>query len=254
MNLQGYAFVIDKPAFINDLLSGANVLPQPSDSTPGRIIDATGIARAYIGKSDSDLLVACLQRKIQFPKVPVAKEFLHHVGVSWVIPLEDSSAHVGVASYTYDLRKMKETIDTLAEGGKTICGCQGHIRNTGLLLPLVRGRVWAVGEAGGIIDPLTALGIVPAMVSVKLLVEHWDDSAKYEAAVVKRYGWFKKTTNLIRTLRETNVFKIWDLDLTRKYADFIGFEPGVKVMHRHLVPTMLQLPSVLKLLRSVRRG
>jgi flavin-dependent dehydrogenase len=129
VKIQGHAFVIDKPALIKDLLSGAGVSPQAKiDTEPARIVDATGGARAYIGKYDQDVLIRCFQRKVEFPDVPVAKEFLHHVGVSWVIPLESGNAHVGTASHTYDLRKMKEINEVLAEGGKPTCGCQGYIR------------------------------------------------------------------------------------------------------------------------------
>ena len=53
-------FSIDKPAFIKDLLEGASVASNPSGVAVERIIDATGAARAYIGKYDADLLTPCL--------------------------------------------------------------------------------------------------------------------------------------------------------------------------------------------------
>src|SRR4030042_5807830 len=92
---------------------------------------------------------------------------------------------------------MKEVVEERAQGAKIICSCQGYIRGTGLILPLVRGNVWAVGEAGGIVEPISGAGIVPAIESAKLLLEHWDDPGGYEAAITKKYGWVHKKTGLI---------------------------------------------------------
>jgi flavin-dependent dehydrogenase len=55
---KGYVLSIDKPAFIRDLLEGAEVLPSPSNTGIERIIDATGNARAFIGPHSSPTLWA----------------------------------------------------------------------------------------------------------------------------------------------------------------------------------------------------
>ena len=255
LKFQGHAFVIDKPAFIKDLLSGASVLTEPRiDSEPERIIDATGVARAYIGKYDRDVLIHCFQSKVEFPNLPVAKELLHHVGVSWVIPLESSNAHVGTATHTYDLHKMKEINEKLAKGGRTICGCQGYIRGTGPILPLVHGNVWAVGEAGGIVDSLTALGIVPAMVSARLLVDNWDDAAEYQAAIIRKYGWLRQTAQIVNALVERNTLRIWSLSLLKNYTDFIGLQPRAGwLIHPNVIRSLIQFPALIKLYRGMKR-
>jgi flavin-dependent dehydrogenase len=248
-------FSIDKPAFIRDLLEGVEVASSPSGIAAERIIDATGIARAYIGEYDSDLLVPGLQRKVEFPHPPQARECLHHVGYSWVIPLEGNSAHVGIGSMTYDIDAMRKAVEELAEGAKTICSCQGYVRSTGPILPLVQGNIWAVGEAGGIAEPLSGAGMVPAMVSAKLLVEHWDDPEGYEAAILREYGWFRKTAAILYTWRNGGLLPIWDLGLWKKCAEFVGFKPNISyLIYRYLVLIVLQLPSVLQLLRSARRS
>jgi flavin-dependent dehydrogenase len=142
----------------------------------------------------------------------------------------------------------------LADGGRTICGCQGYIRATGPILPLVEGGVWAVGEAGGIVDPLTALGIVPAMVSARLLVDNWDDAAGYEAAVFKKYGWFKQTAQVVNTLLDRNTLRIWSPSLLRRYADFIGLRPRAGwLIHPNLFGSLMQFTSILGLYRSMKR-
>jgi flavin-dependent dehydrogenase len=239
--VKGHIFSIDKPAFIRDLLEGAAVNSRPSDMAVERIIDATGTARAYIGKYEHDLLHPCIQRKVEFPDQPVLAEYAHNVGYAWVIPLEGSNAHVGIGSNTYDAEAMKKVVDGLAQGTKTICACQGLIRGTGPILPLVRGNVWAVGEAGGIVDPLSGAGIIPAMVSAKLLVEHWDDLKGYEAAIMKKYGWFRKTAKLVEEWQDRgslNTRKL--LGLWKEYADLAGLDYSVLSLARiDLVRSML---------------
>ena len=234
-------FSIDNPAFIRDLLEGAVVNSRPSDMAVDRIIDATGTARAYIGKYEHDVLQPCIQRRVEFSEQPVLAEYTHNVGYAWVIPLESNNAHVGIGSNTYDSEAMKKVVDGLSQGSKAICACQGLIRGTGPILPLVRGNVWAVGEAGGIVDPLSGAGIIPAMVSAKLLVEHWDDPKGYEAAIMKKYGWFRKTAKLVEEWQERgslNTRKL--LGLWREYADLAGLDYKVLNLARiNLVRNML---------------
>jgi flavin-dependent dehydrogenase len=240
-NIKGHIFSIDKPAFIRDLLEGAAVNSRPSDMAVERIVDATGTARAYIGKYEHDKICPCIQKKVEFPHPPALAEYPHHVGYSWVIPLEGNSAHVGIGSNTYDSEAMKKVVESLAEGARTICGCKGFIRGTGPIIPLVRGKVWAVGEAGGIVDPLSGAGIIPALVSAKLLIDHWDDPRGYEAAIMRKYGWFRKTAKLVEEWRgkgALNTRKL--LGLWREYAELAGLDYSVLSLARiDLIRSML---------------
>jgi flavin-dependent dehydrogenase len=241
--IKGYIFSIDKPAFIRDLLEGTVVSSSPGDMTVEMIVDATGTARAYIGKYEHDVIYPCIQRKVEFPHLPALAEYPHNVGYSWVIPLEGSSAHVGIGSNTYDSEAMKKVVENLAEGSRTICGCKGFIRGTGPILPLVRGNVWAVGEAGGLVDPLSGAGIVPAMVSAKMLVEHWDDPKGYEAAIMKRYGWFRKSARLVEEWRNKGALNTRKLlGLWRQYAELAGLDYRVLSLARiDLARSMLRI-------------
>jgi flavin-dependent dehydrogenase len=239
--IKGYLFSIDKPAFIWDLLEGAIVNSRPSDMAVERIVDATGTERAYIGKYEHDVFCPCIQRKVEFPEQPVLAEYAHNIGYAWVIPLEGRNAHVGIGSSTYDSEAMKKVVDGLSQGAKTICACQGLIRGTGPILPLVQGNVWAVGEAGGMVEPLSGAGIVPAMVSAKLLVEHWDDPKGYEAAIIRKYGWFRKSAKLAEEWQDRgslNTRKL--LGLLKEYAELAGLDYSVLSLARiDLVRSML---------------
>lgn len=239
--IKGHLFSIDKPGFIRDLLKGAVVNSRPGDTAAERIIDATGTARAYIGEYEHDALCPCIQRKVEFPEQPVLAEYAHNAGYAWVIPLEGRNAHVGIGSKTYSTEDMKKVVDGLAQGTKTICACQGFIRGTGPILPLVRGNVWAVGEAGGMVEPISGAGIVPAMVSAKLLAEHWDDPKGYEAAVMKKYGWFSKSAKLVEEWQDKGALNTRKLlGLWREYTDLAGLDYSVLSLARiDLVRRML---------------
>lgn len=241
--IKGHIFSIDKPAFIRDLLEGAVVNSSPGDMAADRIIDATGIARAYIGKYEHDIVYSCIQKKVEFPHPPALAEYPHNVGYSWVIPLEGRSAHVGIGSKTYDSGDMKKVVESLSEDARTICACKGFIRGTGPILPLVQGNVWAIGEAAGLVEPLSGAGIVPAMVSAKLLVDYWDDPKGYEAAIVKRYGWFRKSAGLVEEWQvkgALNARKL--LGLWRQYAELAGLDYSVLSLARiNLVRSMLRI-------------
>jgi flavin-dependent dehydrogenase len=242
-NIKGHIFSIDKPAFIRDLLEGAAVNSRPSDMAVERIVDATGTARAYIGKYEHDKICPCIQKKVEFPHPPALAEYPHHVGYSWVIPLEGNSAHVGIGSNTYDSEAMKKVVEQLAEGARTICGCKGFIRGTGPIIPLVRGNIWAVGEAGGIVDPLSGAGIIPALVSAKLLIDHWDDPRGYEAAIMRKYGWFRKTAELVEEWRDRGALNTRKLlGLWREYAELAGLDYSVLSLARiDLIRSMLRI-------------
>ena len=73
-------------------------------------------------------------------------------------------------------------------GHKVICECRSSF-TTGLAKQMVHGKVWKVGEAAGIIDPITGSGILPAMLSALLLVKHWDNPRAYEKSVWQRFGY-----------------------------------------------------------------
>jgi len=261
LDVKGLMFSIDKPALIRDLLEGATIASSPGEMAADRIIDATGTERAYIGKYEKDVLFPCIQRKVEFTQPSELREYNHHVGYSWIFPLEGNCAHVGIGSTTYDTEQMKKVVEELAQGGKTLCSCRGYIRGTGLILPLVRGNVWAVGEAGGIVEPLSGAGIVPAIESAKLLVEHWDDPGGYEAAITKKYGWFRKTSGLVREWQDRGALNVRKLmGLWKECAELAGIEPGISnlvranLLRKNIARVVLQFSGVRELFKNAQQS
>ena len=105
------------------------------------------------------------------------------------------------------------------------------------------------------VDPISGAGIVPAMVSAKLLVEHWDDPKGYEAAIMKKYGWFRKAAKLVEEWQDKSALNTRKLlGLWREYADLAGLDYSVLSLARiDLVRSMLGVALRVPRLRR-RRG
>jgi flavin-dependent dehydrogenase len=162
--------MIDKPALLHDL-AGDNIMYSKCDmSEYNRIIDATGI------NADGKVRY-CHQQLIEgdFPLVVHVRFFPFYC--YWCFPM-DGKAHVGVLSGVIEK----------SEIFRPECECFPTFR-VGLSKELVKGKVWKVGEAAGIIDPITGSGILPAMLSAKMLAENWDDSEGYEREIQRTFGY-----------------------------------------------------------------
>ena len=84
----------DKPRFIKDLSQSSETrFATLNPSGYDRIIDATGVARAYLPPIQNDLLTNCIQFKVK-SYTNEAKVKINGVGYAWRFPLEDH-AHIG---------------------------------------------------------------------------------------------------------------------------------------------------------------
>jgi flavin-dependent dehydrogenase len=110
---------------------------------------------------------------------------------------------------------------------RAVCSCRGRIRGHGPVPPFVEGKVWGIGEAIGLVDPVTAAGIVPAMMSAKLLVDHWDYPADYEQAVMDRYSYMTKEASVLNHLMAGKSLSSGDLFFPKQALDTIGIKPSM---------------------------
>ena len=93
-------------------------------------------------------------------------------GYAWVFPKGDH-VNVGVGGWAREGPRLREHLDHLCREHEID---PGHVESTrGYRLPyrrrstvLARGRALAVGDAAGLVDPLTGDGIYEALVSAKL--------------------------------------------------------------------------------------
>ncbi len=169
-----------------------------------RVIDATGHDRAFLPPSRSESFWTvqrkCRGRFEEHLAFPFAR------GWAWVMPLGGGEAHVGAGA----IDGLEEAEEMLRKAGldrmETICACFSHIHRGGLREPFVDGKVWGLGEAIGLVDPLTGEGVIPAMISAKLLLENWDNPEHYERAIKETFGIFRQEVEMAEKLRQRRLF------------------------------------------------
>ena len=194
MRVKADVATIDKPAFIRKLVEGANISDGAPVHTFERIIDATG-KRTYLS-AGAERRVKTAQRKIK-ARLDAPLMNLRRDGWAWAIPLGEYT-HIGAGSVRTDPRTR---IDDLGlEGCEVLCQCQGDVSCGGFIEPFVQGNVWGLGESIGLVDPMTGEGIVPAMLSAKLMLDNWDNPLAYEESVKKTFSVMQKEAHFVKRL------------------------------------------------------
>jgi geranylgeranyl reductase family protein len=96
-------------------------------------------------------------------------------GYGWVFPKGDH-ANLGIGGWMQEGPRLREHLELLAAehgvDGSLLTGVRGHrlpMRELGA--PAARGRVLLVGDAAGLVDPLSGDGIYEAFVSARLASE-----------------------------------------------------------------------------------
>ncbi len=223
--------IIDKPAMLKDLIDGAELM-DPSNARLedfDRVIDATGSERAFLPKISATPIVSALQvrLKVKAPEAPTAV-FNPGGGYSWLFPIGSDEVHLGSLSpWGYDAAR-KELQSMMEKSGrsKAECSCRGEIRCHGPVAPFVEGKIWGLGEAIGLVDPVTGAGIVPAMVSAGLLLDNWDSPPAYEHAVLRRYSYMTKEASVLNNLAAGRPLSSSDLFFPKQALETIGLKPG----------------------------
>lgn len=240
-------FTFDKQRLISDLREGAQIRQgRPDFSKYDRIIDCTGVARAFLPPVGGDIVLPCVQYRVRSER-PLENEIrLRAIGYSWCFPLSPNEYHVGCGSLVMDPRKIIKELGWAGNGsspGEVLCGCSGSIRLTAPQhsQPFVArncGReVWGVGEAVGCVAPLAGDGIVPGMKSVQLLLQWWDQPIGYAKALLREFDWMKNERRVIdrlRTNKGPGLRDAWTLKKnSRRMAMKVGLREAFALM-RHL--------------------
>ncbi|QYZ78299.1 hypothetical protein E2N92_02055 [Methanofollis formosanus] len=194
---------IQKPALIADLREGAGVRTGPLDPAGyDRIVDATGTARAYLPPIGGDDLCRCVQFRVRGGKGEVLPAVRYvRGGYAWSFPLGSDERHVGCLSHLADPSGLIGKTGFL--DGERLCACRSRLRVTSpyRALPFVSGKVWGVGEAIGCTYPLVGDGIVPALVSARLLLDHFEDPAGYTRAVLDAFPAMQRERALLERMK-----------------------------------------------------
>ena len=238
LKIKADLMTFDKQRLLHDLLQDAKInYSKPDMSGYDRIIDSTGVARAALPPIADDLILPCIQVRVE-TAAPLDNQIkLGAVGYAWCFPLSEKEYHIGCGSLVADpLPIMKELgwLEGPFSPKNRLCGCAGRIRLTGPhnSQPFVSsgedGEVWGVGEAIGCVAPLAGDGIVPGMKSVQLLMKWWDDPAGYTQAVLKEFDWMKNERAVIDKLRNHKKLGLNDAWVLKKNSRRMGMQVGLK--------------------------
>jgi flavin-dependent dehydrogenase len=240
VRIPGELMTFDKPALIQDLLQGATVKKDPLDVTAyDRVIDATGIARSYLPPIDGDVLLPCVQRRIETSEPLENRIKLGGVGYAWIFPLSRYGYHIGCGSLAGDPKAYLASLGWVENRGrnpskKVLCACSGRVRLTGPYSsqPFVVGDsprgVWGVGESIGCVAPLAGDGVVPGMRSVQILLQHWNDPEAYTKSILNEFRWMEKERQVIDKLLTKGGLGIKDAWVLKKNSRRMGMRVGVK--------------------------
>ncbi len=231
---------VNKPRLVKDLRQGANIknsLPRVTEYD--RIIDATGVSRAFLPAIRDDVILPCVQWRIR-TSAPLENWIkLGGIGFAWSFPLSRNEYHVGCGSFLSDPDKIIKELGWVQSStsngrGKIICACTGQVRLTGphhsqpFVVEDGACRIWGVGEAIGCVAPLAGDGIVAGMRSVQILMEHWNDPEGYKKAVLKEFHWMKSERNVIDRLRMSRGLGMADAWVLRRNSRRMGMKVGLK--------------------------
>jgi flavin-dependent dehydrogenase len=240
VRITGELMTIDKPALIRDLMEGGSANLAPLNiGDYDRVIDATGLARTYLPPIQRDILLPCIQHRMQTEKPLENRIKLGGIGYAWCFPLGQHGYHFGCGSLAGHPKKLFKQLGWMGDGPsspetKTLCSCSGKVRLTGPhdALPVVadgpKDGTWGVGEAIGCVAPLAGDGIVPGMRSVRLLLENWDDPQGYTRAILKEFEWMQKERAVIDKLLQRSPLGIKDAWVLRKNSRRMGMRVGLK--------------------------
>jgi flavin-dependent dehydrogenase len=237
VRVKGEFMTFDKPTLIRDLLGDGEIV-EGSIRTEryDRIIDATGVTRAYLPPVKDDVLLPALQRRMETEEVLENRIKLQGGGYAWCFPLGKMGYHIGCGSLLGDPATNMEELGWMPKRSSNTrirCTCSGRLRLTGPHRSrpfFVDGSstIWGVGEAIGCVAPLAGDGIVPGMKSVRLLLEHWEDPEAYTAAVLKEFDWMDGERHVIDKLLGASPLGIKDAWVLRKNSKRMAMQVGLK--------------------------
>jgi len=228
----------DKPQFVKDLLKGAKInyallVPQRYD----RVIDATGLWRAFLPPLADDIQIPCTQFLVQAKKPLENRISFERIGYAWCFALTDGRYHVGCGSLTESPRVTLDRLGWLSstEELKILCSCSGAVRIASVhhaqpfVISAGAGEVWGVGEAIGCVSPLVGEGIIPGLESAEILLDHWDDAEGYTKAILSQFAWMKNERAVIDRLRSGKRLGIRDAWIIKKNSRRMGVRAGLNL-------------------------
>jgi len=238
---------IDKRMLIKDLLQDVVAShAQPSTTQYDRVIDATGVSRAFLPPIGDDFILPCVQFRVRSEGMLENQIKLGGIGYAWCFPLSGQEYHIGCGSLISEPRAVLKNLRWIKDDGARrtmVCACTGTIRLAGpqssqpFFVAGTDYEIWGVGEAIGCVAPLAGDGIIPGMRSAQILMEHWNDPSGYTNAILREFKWMEKERRVIDKLRNNQPFGLSDAWALKKNSRRMAMEVGLKeaaMLLRHL--------------------
>lgn len=204
----------------------------------GLIIDATGISRAYLGKSREDTQYYTLEYLTDSSE---HKDFYFYFfergrGYFWSFPM-GNKYHVGAGSLSVDdLTAVRKYIPVRITSRNIRMSPQfGSIQN---------GNVIGIGESIGTVSPVTGEGIIPSLRSAEILYEcikrygPEDAGNVYRHRIIKEFGYYYRLSRLVSNIqagRTLNLSNIIAIKYVKKTVNDFGIRLEVLPFIRHFV-------------------
>jgi len=225
--VKGDLYSVDKPKLLNALYPDVRY-DAPNMDNYDLVIDATGISRALMPPAQNDKQARNYQYRVRtgvkiHPSFDVIKG-----GYLWTIPLGENEAHVGGGSVELPDGQIRRLVRERVEeyGGEVVCSCHEPIRLSGLVLPLMKGKVVAVGESVGTVVPFGGAGIHPSIEAALILAKHIveRDLLGYRDSLWRRFGWLNGARGIIDNLPQLPLFS---LPLSYRALRYQGLRPSM---------------------------
>ncbi|MCE5296779.1 MAG: hypothetical protein LLG16_06725 [Euryarchaeota archaeon] len=245
MEIPSDLLTIDKPALINELIGDKEIKLGTVDLDEyDRVVDATGVSRAYLPPIGDDFIAECKQYRLKTDE-PLGFWFrTSSVGYEWCFPLGGGEFHMGFGNLKSDVRSYKPrfAMDEKKESARVRCRCHSTVRLTSPFFSqpfVMNGKIVGIGECIGAVAPLVADGNLYAMQTGEMLLENWDDLDGYSKKVLERFDWMRKERKGLEKLMAGKVPSLSEIMTMKRHANKVG----VKMNSIH----------VLKLFRSMSK-
>ena len=237
IRLKGELMTYDKPSLEKDLLEGAEIRRSPLRvQAYDRVIDATGMRRAYLPPIENDILLPCAQYRVMTHGPLENRVKLGGLGYAWCFPLGEHGYHIGCGTLARSPNASLKETGWLTDNPKwnTLCACKGKVRLSGpygsqpFVFDGTREGIWGVGEAIGCVAPLAGDGVAPGMKSVKILLDHWNDPAGYTARILKEFEWMNREREVINKIKAAARLNLKDAWVLKRNAKRMGMQVELK--------------------------
>jgi len=209
---------IDKPRLIRDLSMDIGLKRQNLGLEEAEdydiVVDATGIARAFLPPCRSDLALPTLQHRVAVESnwsrrlgAGVYGKRVPGLGYLWIFPVGNDHYHIGIGGI--GLVRLESLLERFYHDSSgrfsftTLCSCHGSVRvaspyySTPFYCQKTRKDgtpqvIVGIGESIGTVAPFTGEGIAYSLECAKICADSWPDYRRYTRSVLARFAWMKK--------------------------------------------------------------